>query len=264
MNRFKIGILVIAIVAWMGCMGGHGGSEAAMDSAVAVDSTLGSEELGSSSDLAVLPDSTSDTPTEARMRKMGLVDVRELDPTICVHLVYATPNNFMGEVLYDDIHKAFLLPAVAEKVVAAQQALHVEHPDWDLLIWDAARPLSVQRKMFHRVAGTPQNIYVSNPAKGPGMHNLGAAVDVTIVDSLGRALPMGTKFDHFGEESHIDYEEELLASGRITQEEFDNRRLLRRLMDEQGMLSLYSEWWHFNLMPVEKARRTLEAIDFLN
>lgn len=201
------------------------------------------------------------TVTEQRLLALGLVDVQMLDPTIRVHLVYSTEDNFLGRVMYSDIHRALLHPMMAAKVVAAQQALHQERPDLDLLILDAARPLSVQYQMFHVVAGTPQNRYVANPKKGPGMHNYGAAVDVTLVDHEGNWLPMGSDFDHFGPESHIDNEAHLLATGKIAQEEYDNRRLLRRIMRQQGLLPLTSEWWHFNLMTTAQARRTLRAIE---
>lgn len=201
------------------------------------------------------------TATEQRLLALGLVDVQMLDPTIRVHLVYSTEDNFLGRVLYTDIHRALLHPTMATKVAAAQQALHQERPDLDLLILDAARPLSVQYQMFHVVAGTPQNRYVANPKKGPGMHNYGAAVDVTLVNREGNLLPMGSVFDHFGPESHIDNEAHLLATGKITQEEYDNRRLLRRIMRQQGLLPLTSEWWHYNLMTTAQARRTLRAIE---
>ena len=35
-----------------------------------------------------------DSGTERRMRQLGLVDIGEVDPTIAVHLVYATSDNF--------------------------------------------------------------------------------------------------------------------------------------------------------------------------
>lgn len=201
------------------------------------------------------------TATERRLLDMGLVDVQELDSTILVHLVYATADNFMGQVLYTDIHHAFLLPQLAQKVAAAQHELHSIRPDLSLLVLDAVRPLSVQRTMFHQVQGTPLNIYVSNPRNGPGLHNYGAAVDITLADTLGNALPMGSDFDHFGVESHTDREAELLASGLITQEEYDNRRLLRRLMRGQGLFTFRSEWWHFNLMSRTRAQQTLKPVD---
>ena len=201
------------------------------------------------------------TATERRLLDMGLVDVQELDSTIQVHLVYATADNFMGQVLYTDILHAFLLPQLAQKVAAAQQELHSIRPDLSLLILDAVRPLAVQRAMFHHVQGTPLNIYVSNPRNGPGLHNYGAAVDITLADTEGNPLPMGSDFDHFGPESHTDREAELLASGRITLEEYDNRRLLRRLMRGQGLSIFRSEWWHFNLMSRTRAQQTLKPVD---
>ena len=41
------------------------------------------------------------------------------------------------------------------------------------------------------------------PNRGGGLHNYGLAVDISIQDSLGQPLPMGTKVDHLGMEAHI-------------------------------------------------------------
>jgi len=206
--------------------------------------------------------SSLDTKTEAFLRQLGLVDVHELDTSIQVHLVYATADNFVGKVLYTDLHKAFLLPEMAEKVVRAQRLLKADRPDLSLMVLDAARPLSIQRQMFHIVAGTPQNIYVANPNKGPGMHNYGAAVDITIVTLSGQMIDMGTPFDHFGPEANIDREKQLVAEGKISQQAYENRLMLRRLMKSVGLIPLWSEWWHFNLMSQEQADRELKPLDW--
>lgn len=205
---------------------------------------------------------SNDTPTEAKFRAHGLVDIHELDTSILVNLVYSTPDNFMHRVLYKDIHKAFMLPQLADKLVAAQAQLRSSHPGISLIILDASRPLSIQRQMFHQVQGTPQNIYVSNPLHGPGLHNYGAAVDIALADTHGQLLPMGSDFDHFGPESHITNEKRLLADGIISQQEYDNRLLLRQLMVRQGLQPLHSEWWHFNLMSRAKAKQLLKPLDF--
>lgn len=250
MRKFRIALFITLIVGVsLGCTLRKQPSESSDGSALA------SPLLRSCS-------ASEDTPTEARMRAMGLVDVQELDSTILVNLIYATPDNFMGEVLYEDIRKAFLLPQMAQKVVAAQHELRAEHPELTLLIWDAARPLSIQRKMHKRVAGTPQRIYVANPNNGPGMHNLGAAVDITLADTLGNPLPMGTPFDHFGKEANTNREKQLVAEGKITQQEYDNRLMLRRLLRKQGLQTIASEWWHFNLMDTREGRRKLKPIDW--
>ncbi len=82
------------------------------------------------------------------MKQYGLVDVQRIDPTIRVHLQYADSSNFMGERLYADLHRAYLLPAAAQALSAAQQELKKIHPGKSLIVYDAARPIAVQRKMW--------------------------------------------------------------------------------------------------------------------
>ncbi|KKB55276.1 M15 family metallopeptidase [Parabacteroides gordonii] len=191
----------------------------------------------------------------------GLVDISVLDSTIRVHLVYATPDNFMGETVYTGITRAWLHPDAAQKLVTAQRLLKKEHPDLTLVVYDAARPMSVQRKMWSLVRGTDKVNYVSNPSNGGGLHNYGMAVDVTILDPAGEPLPMGTPFDFFGEEAHTNNEEALLASGKITRKEFDNRRLLRRIMKSAGFRTIPYEWWHFNACSRAEARQSYPVLD---
>lgn len=191
----------------------------------------------------------------------GLVDISVLDSTIRVHLVYATPDNFMGETVYTGITRAWLHPDAAQKLVIAQRLLKKEYPYLTLVVYDAARPISVQRKMWMLVRGTDKVNYVSNPSNGGGLHNYGMAVDVTILDLAGEPLPMGTPFDFFGEEAHTDNEEALLASRKITRKEFDNRRLLRRIMKSAGFRTIPYEWWHFNACSRAEARKNYPVLD---
>lgn len=180
------------------------------------------------------------------MQQSKLIDVAQLDTTLRVHIVYATDQNFLGKNLYEGITKAWLRDEVARMVVKANQLLKAKHPSYTLLILDAARPMRVQQQMWKSVVGTKNSIYVSNPARGGGLHNYGAAVDVTILDENGKPLPMGTAYDHFGKEAHIDNEAELVATGKITAAECTNRLLLRDTMRKAGFRTIRSEWWHFN------------------
>ena len=207
------------------------------------------------------PEALKYTEMEQQLLDFGLVDIAEVDSTIGVFIVYATPDNFLGHVLYPEIHHAFAIPAMAQKLARAQQRLKAIRPDLSLLVYDAARPLSVQREMWESVKGTPNISFVANPAKGRGMHNYGAAVDITIMDSTGNPLPMGSKHDYFGPEARIDHESELVANGLITKEELENRKLLRRIMTESGFITCVSEWWHFNHIPSIRAKSELKIID---
>jgi D-alanyl-D-alanine dipeptidase len=81
--------------------------------------------------------------------------------------------------------------------------------------------------------------YVSNPAKNRGRHTRGTAVDVTLVDKRGKALPMPTDFDDFSERAHSDW-----AGASAPQKE--NRALLQEAMSRFGFEIYPFEWWHFD------------------
>lgn len=151
------------------------------------------------------------------MDSLGLVNIAELDSSITVKLMYTQADNFTGEVLYDDLSEAYLHPDAAYALVKAQEALKQLHPSYNLVVYDAARPMSVQKKMWNVVKGTPKYKYVSNPNRGGGLHNYGLAVDISIQDSLEQPLPMGTKVDHLGIEAHITQESELVRNGKISE-----------------------------------------------
>lgn len=202
----------------------------------------------------------TETPTEKRLREAGLVDIADVEPSVAVKLVYATPYNFVGKVLYKDLNRAFMLPESARRLADAQKRLKTIRPDLNLIVYDAARPLSVQQELWDMVKGTDKMIFVSNPAKGGGLHNYGAAVDVSLVDAAGCPLAMGSSYDFFGEEAKITDEAGLLRKQLITRRELDNRLLLRRVMTEAGFRPLHSEWWHFNLMSSDIAKETLTLI----
>lgn len=197
---------------------------------------------------------------DREMERLGLLNISLLDTTLHVHLMYAYPDNLMGEAVYKDINQAWLRPEAAEMLLKAQQLLKDENPDWSLIVYDAARPMSVQARMWALVRGTDKTNYVSNPANGGGLHNYGMAVDVSIIDRNGDPLPMGTPVDHLGIEAHTNQEETLLAQGSISQEAFDNRRLLRRIMRKAGFRTILYEWWHFNACSRAEARELYPLI----
>ncbi len=197
---------------------------------------------------------------EKELVEMGLIDIQTKSSSIAVHLVYATPFNFMGRQLYTDLTHAFLLPKTAEMLLDAEKRLKKIRPDLSFLIYDAARPISIQKDMWAKIDGTGLEDFVADPTNGPGMHNIGVAVDLTLMDCTGNPLPMGSEYDYFGDEARANIESDLLAKGRITQRELENRQLLRKVMTEAGFLVYEGEWWHFNSMSPKEARESLPAI----
>ena len=204
--------------------------------------------------LAILLLAYTATATAQEIFK-GYINIKEADSTIAVDLMYAKADNFVGEKMYN-FTEAYLHPHAAEALKRASRT----HPHLRLIIYDAARPMHVQQKMWNKVKGTPQQNYVSNPANGGGLHNYGLAVDISIIDSNGDTLPMGTTVDALTPLSHIDKEQELVRKGKISPEAARNRALLRTIMKKAGFRPLRSEWWHFNYTTRANARAKYKAI----
>ena len=198
---------------------------------------------------------------EKGLEKNGLQNVAEEIPGIEVYIVYATPYNFMGRVLYEDLDEAYLVPEAMEKLRKANELLRKKRMDLHLVVYDAARPRSIQEQMWKVVENTDLEDFVANPNKsGGGPHNYGVAVDVALVDCTGHPIPMGSEYDYFGDRSRADLEIELFEKGEINRRELLNRRLLREIMTEAGWLVEPSEWWHFNAMPIAEASKKLPVI----
>ena len=161
-----------------------------------------------------------------------MVDLQKNVPGLKVDIRYATADNFMKEVLYAEA-RCLLRREVAEKIVRVQKRLAEQ--GLSLKIFDAYRPLSVQKKMW---AKFPLEGYVADPAKGSN-HNRGAAVDVTLADKDGNELPMPSAYDEFSERAHAAY-----AGG--TDAERQNRKTLKEAMEAEGFTGISTEWWHFN------------------
>jgi zinc D-Ala-D-Ala dipeptidase len=197
---------------------------------------------------------------EQQFQKAGLVDVCKLDSTIQVDLRYAGKNNFTKITLYDTLTTIYLQPDVARKLIKAQERLKSIDPSLSLIVWDAARPLSIQRKMFEQVAGTVYQKYVASPQR-TGLHNYGCAVDLGICRSKDASLlDMGTPFDFFGKQAGISREEEFIEQGILTRQQVENRKLLRRVMSDSGFLTVKGEWWHFNSCRLAKAKQVYRLI----
>lgn len=72
-------------------------------------------------------------------------------------------------------------------------------------------------------------------------HSRGSTVDLTLFDmKTEKEVDMGGTFDYFGELSHPDYK-------GITDEQYNNRMILRDAMLAHGFKPLAEEWWHFTL-----------------
>jgi D-alanyl-D-alanine dipeptidase len=200
---------------------------------------------------------------DIRMQPYGLVRINSLHPLIRVDLKYATSDNFMHQVLYDRINTAYLQKDVAERLADCQRYLSSLDTGLHLLIYDAVRPVSVQRKMWKALDTIPVKErvkFVSNP-NNRSIHNYGAAVDLTICKSDGTPLDMGAGYDDIRKIAYPSLESTFVSSGQLTKVHIDNRNLLRKVMRQGNFSQLSTEWWHFNACKREVAAKKYRLLE---
>jgi D-alanyl-D-alanine dipeptidase len=192
----------------------------------------------------------------------GLVDIQELDSSIYIDIKYSSTDNFMKMDMYGDFEKAYLQADVALKLSKAQQYLKEELPAYSLLVYDGVRPRSVQQMIWDslKMPFHEKTKFVSNPKNG-SIHNYGAAVDLTIVDGNQQIIDMATPYDFIGKLAYPRLEQTLLSEGKISQEQINNRTLLRKVMKKAGFFGIQTEWWHFNSCTRNEAKLKYEAIE---
>ena len=148
---------------------------------------------------------------------------------------------------------AHLRQGLLERLLAAQSALP---PGLRLLFIEGYRPPELQRHYFERYSAglraahpawsdgeirTAASRYVSPPDVAP--HSAGAAVDLTLVDTDGRELDMGTPVNANPEESDgACYREaaNIPAGARA------HRDALGAALASAGLVNYPTEWWHWS------------------
>ncbi len=167
-----------------------------------------------------------------------LVDLQRVDSTLVVDIRYATTNNFTGAILpgYEG-NKAYLRAEAASALALVNADLKPR--GLKLRIFDAYRPVRASEAMvaWTQRANRPDLLrdgYIASRSR----HNLGAAIDVTLIDiATGADLEMGTRYDLFGYAAHTANARGIAAR---------NRQVLRRAMERQGFEHYDKEWWHFS------------------
>ncbi len=192
---------------------------------------------------------------EQQMIKQGLINVQTVDSTIAVELKYSTTDNFVKKDVYGDLENAYLQPEIAKKLARASAILQKNHPGYRLLIYDAARPNSVQYILWDAldVPLRQKTQYVADPKIG-SIHNFGCAVDLTVANEKRVPLDMGTPYDFFGPLAYPRMESQMLAQGKLTKVQLANRQILRRAMTQAGFRQNTTEWWHYDGLSRKNAK----------
>ncbi|MGB3616231.1 MAG: M15 family metallopeptidase [Elainellaceae cyanobacterium] len=170
-----------------------------------------------------------------------------------------------------------LRQGVLDRLMAVQNALQHAQPGWRLCLFDAYRPVAVQRFMVEATfleqleasglspdALTPQQeqqlweqVYQfwappSENVATPPPHSTGAAVDLTLVDQAGQPVDMGSPIDEISPRSYPNY---FAPSDTIADADRDrskeaifhhHRQQLNTVMEAAGFRRHQQEWWHFS------------------
>lgn len=162
-----------------------------------------------------------------------LLRITEATHDVAINLIYAGPDNFTGQVIYEHA-LCFLHPqaeaGLQKAIVAARRS------GLRLLVLDAFRPQEAQEALW---AVAPLPGYIADPAKG-SHHTRGVAIDLTLIDQDGHALDMGTPVDTMTSASHHFYSDHPVAVQL-------NRMRLLTIMLEAGFVHYPHEWWHYQL-----------------
>ncbi|MGL2964380.1 M15 family metallopeptidase [Flavobacterium sp. RSB2_4_14] len=163
----------------------------------------------------------------------AFVNLKNYSSDFVYDMKYATDDNFLKEKVYP-CAECFLRVKTVKSLLEANK-MFLEK-GYKIKLYDCYRPKAIQKKMWQIV---PNANFVANPKKG-SIHNRGGAVDISLVDSLGVELNMGTQFDFFGEEASHNYQ-------TLPEEILVNRKFLKEIMLQNNFKSFDSEWWHYNL-----------------
>jgi zinc D-Ala-D-Ala dipeptidase len=167
-----------------------------------------------------------------RKSRFDWVDLRSVIPDAVIDLRYSGSRNLFGRPVYP-VNAAFLRAPVAARL--ARAAWLLRPAGLRLMVWDAYRPLSVQKAMWD---ACPDPDFVAHPRRG-SRHNRGAAVDVTLSDWRGLPIAMPTDFDDFSPRAWWNATD--APPGAIR-----HREILRRAMLAAGFTGIRHEWWHFD------------------
>lgn len=184
----------------------------------------------------------------------GFCYVQDVIPDVILDMRYAGTHNFVGDVIDGyERNTAILTVEAAEALKKAADAFR--EMGYRIKIFDAYRP---QSAVWHFVRWSEDGDDVRMQAEfypefkkksllvdqgyiaRNSSHMRGSALDLTLTDMDGNELDMGTVFDYFGKKAWHGAKD-------VSEEAAENRKLLKRVMEENGFKPFRQEWWHYRL-----------------
>ena len=193
-----------------------------------------------------------DYEKKAIMDPSGFVVLADQIPGIIQEIRYYSTYNFVGERVDGYEEPVALLTIEAARALKGV-ANEANAMGYRLKIFDTYRParavkhfvlwgiedLDLRMKPYFYPDLEKQELFIKGYVASMSSHSRGSTVDLTLFDmETGKEVDMGGPFDFFGELSHPDYKD-------ITEEQYSNRMLLRKMMIRNGFEPIDCEWWHF-------------------
>ena len=235
------------------------GSSDTGDAGDAADSTEATEAVAdtqadASADAEEPTTAVSDDGVTLSNDSSDFVEISEVVPDAILEIRYYSTYNFVGDRIdgYEE-PIAFMTKEGAEALKEVSD--DVVEQGYRLKIYDAYRPQEAvtnfvewakdekdtRMKEYFYPDLDKDVLFPQGYIAAHSGHSRGSTVDLTLFDmETEKEVDMGGTFDYFGEESHPDYK-------GITDEQYENRMILRKAMTDNGFKPLPEEWWHFTL-----------------
>ena len=195
-----------------------------------------------------------DYQKKAVMDSSGFVVLADSVPGIIQEIRYYSTYNFVGDRIEGYEEPCALMTKEAARALRTVSN-KANAAGYRLKVFDAYRPVSAvsnfvlwgiddldqRMKPFFYPDLEKEDLFRKGYIAGQSSHSRGSTVDLTLFDmTTGKELDMGSPFDFFGEISHPDFR-------GITEEQYENRMILRQSMLRNGFVPYDCEWWHFTL-----------------
>ncbi len=184
----------------------------------------------------------------------SFVVLAEAIPDVILEIRYYSTYNFIGERIRGYEEPIALLSKEAVSALK-EAAAELKEKGYCFRIYDAYRPQcavdhfvawgkdvgDVRMKAYFYPDLNKDEVFEKGFIAYRSGHSRGSTVDLTLFDmQKGKDVDMGGPFDWFGELSCPSFR-------GITEEQYQNRILLRETMIRHGFEPYEGEWWHFTL-----------------
>lgn len=189
----------------------------------------------------------------AQERPAAFVDAAKVVPGLIVEMRYAGSHNFVGRRIDGyQVPRCLLTQAAADALAAVARDL-APH-GLVLKVFDCYRPVRAVMNFVRWArdlddsAGKAEfypdvdkrTLFQDGYISSRSGHSRGSTVDLTLAQTDGRELDMGTPFDFFSLRSWP-------AAAGVSGAAKANRALLAAAMRRRGFRPYEKEWWHFTL-----------------